>query len=308
MTRREALALFAAAAPSKSLEGIFPILQTPFTDSGGLDSDVLAREVKFCARCGVAGVVWPQLASEWSELTPDERRAGAEVVVAAAKGTAPAVVLGVQAADAETAAGYAGHAQKLGADAIIALPPPGVTALDRVADYYHAIARASALPLFVQTIGEMSVEFVRRLAAQNPTLRYVKDEAGHTLTRLSEYRRSAPDLAVFTGAHGRTLIDEIARGSAGSMPAAAFADLYVDVWRIARAGRREEALERFAPASVLIHQVQTYGLASVKYILHLRGVFPNWRCRGARAGSTFDAEAERAVRASWEFARKRMKG
>ena len=32
----------------------------------------LAKEVKFLDKCGVHGVVWPQLASEWSTLEPDE--------------------------------------------------------------------------------------------------------------------------------------------------------------------------------------------------------------------------------------------
>ena len=73
-------------AGSKELRGIFPIMQTPFTGAGKLDTETLAKEVKFLDRCGVHGVVWPQLASEWSTLEPDERTAGAEVIMAAAKG------------------------------------------------------------------------------------------------------------------------------------------------------------------------------------------------------------------------------
>src|SRR3974390_2926925 len=63
--------LFAAGKPvSKPLRGIFPIAQTPFTETDKLDLDALVEEVRFIARGRVHGFVCPQLASEWSTLTP----------------------------------------------------------------------------------------------------------------------------------------------------------------------------------------------------------------------------------------------
>lgn len=303
---RSALAACAAplagAAPAAPFAGVFPILQTPYTADNRLDTETLAKEVKFVDRCGAHGAVWPQLASEWSELSPDERQAGAEAVVAAAKGTRCAVVLGVQGPDAEAARRYARQAAALAPAAIVALPPPGVADLDRVADYYRAIARECPLPLFVQTVGDMSVEFILRLRREIPTLQYVKDEAGHTLSRISEYRRVAPGLRIFTGAHGRTMLDELARGSSGCMPAASFADLYVALWDAWNAGRREDAMEDLARISLLVNQFGAFGIPSIKYILYLRGVFPNWRCRGKAEDPHFDAEAQRSLRETYAFA------
>src|SRR5262249_17627712 len=207
-----------------------------------LDTETLAKEIKFLDKCGAHGVVWPQLASEWSELAPGERMAGAEAIIAAAKGARCAVVLGVQGPDIEAARRYARMTDKLGPDAIIALPPRDRN-LDHVADYYRAIAKECALPLFVQTVGDMSVEFIVRLRRAIPSLRFGKDEGGHTLSRISEYRRVAPDLVVFTGAHGKTMIDELERGSSGTMPAAPFIDLYVQLWNYWQAGKREKAME-----------------------------------------------------------------
>jgi 4-hydroxy-tetrahydrodipicolinate synthase len=290
-------------AGAKPLRGIFPIMQTPYTESDRLDTATLDRQVKFLDRGGAHGVVWPQLASEWSELTPDERVAGAEAIMTAAKGLRCAVVLGVQGMDVEAARRYARMAQRLGPDAIIALPPRDSSNLDRVAEYYRAIAKECALPLFVQTIGDMSVEFVLRMRKDIPSLRFVKDEAGHTLSRISEYQRSAPDLAVFTGAHGKTMIDELARGASGTMPAACFADLYVQLWNYWQAGKREKAMEDLSRIALLVNQFGAYGLPSMKYILHLRGVFPNWRCRG-KAEDHFDAEAQRSIKETYEFAHK----
>ncbi len=296
------------SADAKAMRGIFPIMQTPYTDSGQLDTEVLAKEVKFLDHAGAHGVVWPQLASEWSELKPDERSAGAEAIMAAAKGARCAVVLGVQGPDAEAARRYARQAEKLGPDAIIALPPRDSSNLDRVADYYRAIAKECALPLIVQTIGDMSVEFVLRMRKDIPTLRFVKDEAGHTLSRISEYQHVAPELVIFTGAHGKTMIDELSRGASGTMPAASFADLYVQLWNYWQAGKREKAMEDLSRISLLVSQLSAYGMPSIKYILHLRGVFPNWRCRGKADDPHFDAEAQRSIRETYEFAHKLLKG
>src|SRR5262249_24609317 len=157
-------------AGSIELRGIFPIMQTPFTGSDKLDTGVLAKEVKFLDKCGAHGVVWPQLASEWSTLDPDERIAGAETVMAAAKGARCAVVLAEQGPPRAPARRYARQAEKLGPNAIIALPPSDNSNLDRVAEYYRGIARECGLPLFVQTIGTMSVEFVVRMRRDIPTL------------------------------------------------------------------------------------------------------------------------------------------
>jgi 4-hydroxy-tetrahydrodipicolinate synthase len=296
-------AAFFARTAEKKLQGIFPIMQTPFTEANALDTAVLAKEVKFLDGCGVHGVVWPQLASEWSELSPDERFAGAEAIMSAAKGLRTAVVLGVQGPDIDAAVHYAQRAEKLGPDAIIALPPR-----DRLADYYRAIGKACTRPLFIQTVGNISVDAVLQMAKDVPTLRFVKDEAGHTLSRISEFQRKDPSIAVFTGAHGKTLLDEMSRGSSGSMPASPFADLYVRVWDQWHAGRHEQAMETFSRVALLVNEVSAYGLPSVKYILSLRGVFPNWRCRGRSADAHFDAAAERAVKESWEFARKLLRG
>ena len=98
---------------------------------------------------------------------------------------------------------------------------------------------------------------------------------------------SRDELKVFTGGHGRTMIDEMYRGSAGTMPASSFADLYAVAWDAWQAGKKKEALDSFSKAMLFITEVQVYGIPSLKYILELRGVFPNHAVRGdgAAAGS-----------------------
>ena len=63
-----------AASPGggKTLEGVFPIAFSPFTEENKLDLEGLASEVRFCNRGGVAGLIWPQIASAWSTLSDTE--------------------------------------------------------------------------------------------------------------------------------------------------------------------------------------------------------------------------------------------
>jgi len=294
----------ASAAPADKLEGVFPIVQTPFQDSGALDVDTLIREIQFLHRIGVQGVVWPQLASEYPLLTYDERIAGAEAIMRANKAldpkTRPAVVIGVQAPDTEAAVKYARHADKLGPDAIIAIPLNQGQDEARQMEYYSAIGKACSRPLFVQTVGNMSVDLVLRMAKQIPTLQYVKDEAGVTLPRLTEYRKRGQMLkAVFTGKLGPTFLDDLERGAVGNMPAAAFPDLYVAAWQAWKSGKKDEAMEAFGRALLLISEEQAYGMAGRKYMLQVRGVFPNAKCRGDVR--PLDDEAKASIRRTMEY-------
>lgn len=315
LSRRALLAAFAAApglralaADAAEFRGIYPIVATPYDDAGEVDLQTLAEEVRFLDRAGVHGIVWPQLASEYALLTFEERIAGAEAIVKASKGLRPKVVIGVQAADTAAAVRYAEHAKSIGPDAIIALPPRKGRQtefdLDAVARYYAAVAEAGGLPMFMQAIGNMSVEFVARMVREIPNLHFVKDEAGHTLTRLTEFAElPGPDRPVgFTGGHGRTLVEEMARGSAGTMPAASWVDLYVKVWDLWHAGDRSDAIDMFSKALLLIAKATAHGLPALAYVLHLRGVFPNWKVRTPSARK-LDRHAREQIEATLEFVR-----
>ena len=277
----------AAAAGSKPLRGVFIIAQTPFTGADKLDVDVLVEELKFVDRGRVHGFVWPQMASEWSTLTEKERLDGAEAILAAGKKLRTAVVIGVQGPSAAAAVNYAKHAQKLGADALISLPPAETNDPKAVLEYYKEVGRATDLPLFVQAVGNMTVESLIEMSKSIPTMRYVKYEARQPLAALERFRREAAGISIFTGNHGRTLIDEMWRGSAGTMPAASFGDLYAQVWDLWQGGKRKEAFEMWGRTAALITEIGVYsGLDALKYILCLRGVFQTYGIRRASGGGS----------------------
>ena len=239
----------------------------PFTAADKLDLDCLVAQVPFLDRGGVPGCVWPQIASEWTTLTESERLAGAEALIAEGKKLRPAIVIGVQAPDMATAVKYAKHAAKAGADALISLPPEGAD-VPALIEYYKSVGSATSLPLFAQAVGDLSVDQLIAMYKAVPTLRYVKDEAGQPLERVGPLReKSGDELKVFTGMHGKTLIEEMIRGFSGSMPAAGFADLYAQAWDLWHEGKQREAVDMFGKAAILIQEVTVYGTESLKYIL-----------------------------------------
>jgi len=272
--------LAAGESGSKPLRGIFPVAQTPFTESNKLDMDALIEEVRFIDRGGVHGFVWPQMASEWMTLSQAERLEGSEAIASTGKKLRPAIVIGVQGPDTGSAVKYAKHAERVGADAIISLPPSETSDPKTDLEYYEAVGVATRLPMFVQAVGNMSVDLLIEMYKAIPNFRYVKDEAGSPLMSVGLLReRSSDQLKVFSGSHGRDLIDEMRRGFTGCMPAAPFADLYAQTWDLWHEGKHDEAMAMHARTLLLLTEMLSHGPESVKYVLCLRGVFKTYGLR-----------------------------
>ncbi len=232
----------------RRLAGVFPIGFTPVNERNEVDFDGLAAQVQFCRRGGVHGLAWPQIASGWTTLSEEERMHGAEAVLSAARGGSTAIVIGVQsrAADFKETERYALHAQKHGADAIISIAPPGVTAASELLAYYQRLGKVTGLPLFAQTGGDFSVDRVVEMFQTIPTFRYVKDEAGDPLERVTEIRkRTDGQLNCFSGNGVATMITEMERGFVGHCPFVSLADLYASAYDSWHAGKVREAFDQF---------------------------------------------------------------
>ena len=125
--------------------GIFTIPCTPFTQTGELDLASLRDEIAFCLEAGAHGIVAPVNASEFWTLSDEERKRVAQVIVREVASRVP-VVIGVTGASASIATAFARHAEEIGADAVIALPPHARTASSAtIFDYYRAIRKTYVL-------------------------------------------------------------------------------------------------------------------------------------------------------------------
>jgi len=274
--------------------GIFTIPCTPFTDTGALDVESLRREVEFCVAAGAHGIVAPVNASEFWTLSDDERRTVAEVIVKVVGQRAPTVI-GVAGGAASVAVGFARHAQLIGADAVIAMPPHvRVAPPAAVFDYYRALSEAVEIPIFIQNHDapagtRMSPEFVARLVKELEHVEYVKEEtfpAGHAIE--AEIALCGPRLkGVMGGIAGRYLMDEYRRGACGTMPACEATDVHVQVWDALDSGQGRLARDLFIRLLPLLNYE---GLMPGVYkaVLKRRGVIASDYLR-SHAGNPLDA-------------------
>ncbi len=284
----------AAAAPSsdKKWEGIFVIMQTPFLQTLEIDEESLRRETDFLARGRVHGAVWPAGAGESVSLSHSERLKYSEVVVKEAKGRIP-VLIGVHGANKFEAMEYARYAEKIGADALHALGPTSdATDQEILADYFTSIASVSSLPICIQVSNAgMTTDFLLKLADRLPTVKILKLEAGnvpHEVTKVLRERKRT--VIPSTGGGAMNLINEMERGSGGTMAGAGFADIQAEIWDLFHAGRKPEAESLFLKflLSAVLERRSTYVLQ--KEILRRRGIFRTVVMRNTRKFNLDEAD------------------
>jgi dihydrodipicolinate synthase/N-acetylneuraminate lyase len=289
--------LSAVVEPAKPMRGIFIIMATPYTASKAVDYEDLAREVDFLDRCGVQGMVWPQLASEYSYLTREERFRGMEVIAKAAKGKRPALVLGVQAANKAAMLAYAQKAESLAPDALIAMPPSEAQSLDDYRDYFRALARTTSRPLFMQTTGGAKgivpeIGFLVEMAKEFPNCGYIKEEFQPVVERMLELAKHRPTIkSIFSGSAGKGMLYEMRLGFDGTMPGAPYSDIYARIWDLYQGGQRDKARDLFGKLLLIINTDQQIP-GTRPYIMQKRGVFKTTVSRQKNVTLSREAMAE----------------
>jgi 4-hydroxy-tetrahydrodipicolinate synthase len=290
--------------------GIFPILQTPFREDDTIDVAVLRREVEFVIEAGTHGMCWPQAGSEFSLLTDKERFEIAELLVRQVRGRVP-VIVGVQSTNYwKRALEFARHAEYVGADGIISLPPyPSGPSVEDVADYFRTLARTVSLPIFVQNTGgrygeAMPVDLLLDLAREYPTVSYIKDEADPKIERMRQLCEEGEGVlrGVFSGSGARDLLNEMALGSHGSCPGADLVDVFARVFDLFQAGDTEAAKRLFdGLAPMLDLKLSGHWMLIMKERLRRRGVFETTRSRTAPYELLWtDPQEKAAFDEAWE--------
>jgi dihydrodipicolinate synthase/N-acetylneuraminate lyase len=195
----------------------------------------------------------------------------------------------VQGPDTAAALNYLQHAEKLSPDAFIAIPPEKASSLEDYRTYYGALASATERPIFIQDTGPqhptpMPVPFIVELAKAHPNLGYIKEEIEPVLARMHEFEDHRPLMKrVFSGNGGLTMLEEMSQGSDGTMPAAGYTDVYVQIWDAWQAGDRHKAREIFMHLLPLINIDEHVGVAN-QQMLYRRGVFKTAVTRNQRPG------------------------
>ncbi len=261
------------------LEGIVPILLTPFDTEDRIDFDSLAREVDETLDAGVHGV-GVAIGSEVFKLTRDEKTALLSAVVKQVDGQVP-VIMNTSAPGTAVAVELARDAKDAGADRLMIWPPDFFPAdAESVTRHIYAIASATGLPIILQDVPQSPIPPALALAIADrvPQVDTIKVETQPTVAQAARMASAAGTrLAVLGGAGGGTLIEEYRRGARGTMPFASQAGEFMAVWNCLEAGDEDGAetiLENcILPVSRLGFQSGDMFYHVHKAILQRRGVF-----------------------------------
>jgi 4-hydroxy-tetrahydrodipicolinate synthase len=184
---------------------------------------------------------------------------------------------------------------------------PSLRTDDQISGYYRQAVEAigSDIPFVIQdyplTLSvQMTPEVIRRIVQENPSCVMLKHEDWPGLEKITALRGFQSDgsmrpISILTGNGGLFLDFEMERGADGAMTGYAFPELLVDVVRLHKAGRREEAHDVFDAHLPLLRyeQQQGVGLAVRKYVLSKRGILASDAQR--KPGSTLSAKAREEV-------------
>lgn len=287
---------------SHSATGVYPVLPTPFDDRKAPDVQGLRTLVRYLLKCGVDGMTYPGVASEFSQLSEQERRELMAVVLQEAAGRVP-VIAGVTSSDIAVTLRLAADALKAGAVALmIAAPPDLKTAAEQIA-YFSDIARAlPGAAIMLQNVpppvgAGLDPEVVVEILKAVPAVHYVKEEALPSGQRLSVILAAAPKslLGVFGGAGGRYITDELRRGACGTMPAIELAEVHVALFSAHRAGHEAMVRNVFTRMLPVLNIQAVFRWSLTKYVLKRRGLIGSTMQR--IAGPTLDRLDEQDVNA-----------
>ncbi len=189
-------------------KGVMQSTVTPLKDDYTPDLPTFEKLLEFHVRTGATAISWPHHKGESLNLTLDERKALAEVAVKAVAGRIP-ISIHVSALAVEDSMELAQHAQKIGADAIVAITPyfwnPSQEALY---DFYVRLGTSVDLPMIAYNSprmlsgAEFTGELTRRLIERLPNLIAMKDASFHS-EKFLEIARAAhelrPDFSMIAG-------------------------------------------------------------------------------------------------------------
>jgi dihydrodipicolinate synthase/N-acetylneuraminate lyase len=219
------------------LKGILVAVTTPFTeDAAAVDEAVLAAQVERLVGAGVHGLVPCGTTGEFTTLSPEEYRRVMELYVSAVAGRVP-VVAGVGALSTQGAIDLAQHAERVGADAIM-LVPPFYDPLDFAAlkAFLAAVAESIDLPIVYYNVpGATGITLTADQIAELGEIDgvdYLKDTSGDAVTLTDLLVNRTDKIKAFNGWDTLTFFG-LASGAEASVwgTAGVVPELAVELWQ-----------------------------------------------------------------------------
>lgn len=283
--------------------GIIPPLVTLFDERGRIDDAANEKQIEFLISRGVHALFALGSTGEAMHLSGDERREFAGVVVRQVNGRVP-VLIGCLSTSTDEAVLLARHAQAIGADGVVVIPPfywaPNDAAIET---HIGSVAKVIDVPVviynFPAVVGRIiPVALVAKLAQTHPNILGIKetlDSIGHVHEVIARVKSRKPEFSVLCGFEFH-LLNTLLSGGDGAIPAIAnFApQLSVGVYEAFRSGRIEEAAAQMRSRLELatLYQLDAPFFVVVKEAMAMLGLIPHATVR-APAGPLVPEHRER---------------
>lgn len=268
------------------LDGIVPIINTPFAADDRIDYPSLERLLHRSIGDGIVGCVVPAVASEVDKLTPAERKNLLQAVRSIA-GSAITVIAGVSSDDINESRRLAEYALSVGCEAVLCRAPEAmIDEPEALVQYFKELARVGMPTLMIQDLQwngpGMSIETIVRLHERIPAFSAIKVETvppGAKYTAIFEATDGG--LHVSCGWGLGQMIEALDRG-VSTFTTTAINLPFVEVHRRYRAGDRRSARQLFHETSPMLIWCQQHidtSIAFLKRYCLAAGLFTTDRVR-----------------------------
>ncbi|HEX8666300.1 MAG TPA: dihydrodipicolinate synthase family protein [Beijerinckiaceae bacterium] len=282
--------------------GVYVIAPTPFHDDGRIDERSTDRMTDFFRESGCTGITVLGQMGEAPKLDHGEAVGVASRVIRRA---GLPVIVGVSAPGFAAMRAIVREVMDAGAAGVMIAPPSSLRTDDQIVTYYRQAAEAIGpdVPFVIQDYPltftvVMTPAVICRIVQDNPSCVMLKHEDWPGLEKISALRAFEKDgmrrISILCGNGGLFLDFEMERGADGAMTGYCFPDMLVDVVRLSKAGRRDEAHDLFDAHLPLIRYEQQpgAGLAVRKYVLKRRGILASDAQRKPGGALSAAAKAE----------------
>ena len=284
--------------------GVYVIAPTPFHPDGRIDESSIDRMSDFFLKAGVDGITVLGQLGEAPKMTHAESVGIVQRVLGRAK---VPIVVGVSAPGFAAMRALTQDVMAMGAAGVMIAPPNTLRTDDSIVQYYQQASEAigADVPFVIQDYPltfsvQMTPAVIRRIAMENPACWFLKHEDWPGLEKISQLRAWEKDgslkrLPILLGNNALFLDFEMERGADGANTGYCFPDMLVDVVRLSKEGKRDEAHDLFDAHLPLIRYEQQPGpgMAVRKYVMMRRGIIASDTLR--KPGAALSAQARSEV-------------
>jgi 4-hydroxy-tetrahydrodipicolinate synthase len=270
------------AGRDRELAGVVPVLLTPFEPDGQIDWAGLEREARFLVESGF-GWLAVGAGSEVHRLDQEEVAAYISLLVGVGAGQAR-VIAGVEVTSVRAGVAAVRRAQRAGAEvAMLRCGRLEGVNQDELFEAFRQVAEQGGLPVVVQDLPglsgvELAPATLARLLSEVPGVIAAKIEPAAPAPKITQVMALLGDTGgtVLGGAGGADFVHELDRGARGTMPGAAFPEVFVRLQSLHAAGDGAGARRLMATLLPLMtlsaRSFETF-LFVQKYVLVRRGIF-----------------------------------